>query len=528
MKVQRNIYITVLLVAVVAVAGWQIHRLQLKHALTRYRAELAAKGEKLTFSELRAGWKPPAHNRAGLFLQASRMLGQTGVSRTNPPPAMLTVARGKAAPGWKMPAILSWGHATNSWEELESDLAEKRDAIELLHKISAHPEFDFGLYYETGFSLLLPHLSQFKGCAQTLGSAAALELRKGNPSEAVEHIRAMLALSSGLEREPIVVSQLARIAVVQITIGTIWDLLQSPAVTEADLRLIQTNLAALEFAAAMGRSYECERAMNSSTIERMRETGNVASALGLSGPRRSPAPASGSTLDVVIDHAERYFSPKVIHDRAVELTWSSTSSFQDEIISLKAMQVMVECARSLQTDASYQEALTKCDASLASLGMKPAKEDSDGLWMDQSTLSLATLHKLFTQPPLALRNSLRRVQRIEASRTLAVTAIALQRYHLIRGEYPADITALQPEFLSTIPHDPVDGQPLRYRRSPDGSFLLYSVGEDGRDDNGDPMPSDSSKKSLAWDAGRDWVWPQPATAEQIETYYQENAKKSSR
>ena len=32
----------------------------------------------------------------------------------------------------------------------------------------------------------------------------------------------------------------------------------------------------------------------------------------------------------------------------------------------------------------------------------------------------------------------------------------------------------------------MDGQPLRYRRNADGTFLLYSVGENGKDDGGDP------------------------------------------
>ena len=245
------------------------------------------------------------------------------------------------------------------------------------------------------------------------------------------------------------------------------------------------------------------------------------------GTRRSPAPASVPILDVVKDRAERYFSPKVIHDRAVELSWTSTSSFRDELISLKALQVMIECSRSLQTNASYQEAFAKCDASLALLGIKSAKEDSDFFRMGQPDLSLAMLHYLFAESPLILRKYLSRVQRIEVSRALAVTALALQCYHLVHGKYPGDITALQPEFLSTIPRDPVDGQPLRYHRNADGSYVLYSVGEDGRDDNGDPMPTDSSKKSLAWETGRDWVWPQPATAEEIEIYYREKAKKPS-
>ena len=32
----------------------------------------------------------------------------------------------------------------------------------------------------------------------------------------------------------------------------------------------------------------------------------------------------------------------------------------------------------------------------------------------------------------------------------------------------------------------MDGQPLRYRRNADGTFLLYSIGENGKDDGGNP------------------------------------------
>jgi len=45
-----------------------------------------------------------------------------------------------------------------------------------------------------------------------------------------------------------------------------------------------------------------------------------------------------------------------------------------------------------------------------------------------------------------------------------------------------------------LPHDVVTGDSLKYRRTADGRFLLYSVGWNEKDDDGDS------------DKG-DWVWP---------------------
>ena len=65
-------------------------------------------------------------------------------------------------------------------------------------------------------------------------------------------------------------------------------------------------------------------------------------------------------------------------------------------------------------------------------------------------------------------------------RRIVVTAIALERYRLRHKEYPARLSDLTPEFLSKLPIDFMDGKPLRYRPKDDGTYLLYSVGEDGK------------------------------------------------
>jgi hypothetical protein len=72
----------------------------------------------------------------------------------------------------------------------------------------------------------------------------------------------------------------------------------------------------------------------------------------------------------------------------------------------------------------------------------------------------------------------------------AQVLIALRRHQLDRGELPAGLESLVPEFLDAVPLDPYDGKPLRY--APERR-LLYSVGNDFIDANGVPAARGLSK-----------------------------------
>jgi hypothetical protein len=72
-----------------------------------------------------------------------------------------------------------------------------------------------------------------------------------------------------------------------------------------------------------------------------------------------------------------------------------------------------------------------------------------------------------------------------ALHTLTITALALERHHRAHGTYPDDLAALVPTYLASIPIDPIDNAPLRYRAdSARVTFTLWSIGPNAIDDGG--------------------------------------------
>jgi len=79
----------------------------------------------------------------------------------------------------------------------------------------------------------------------------------------------------------------------------------------------------------------------------------------------------------------------------------------------------------------------------------------------------------------------------------AQTAIAVERYRCAHdSQLPADLNELVPTYLPSVPRDPFDGQPLRFKRLNSG-YVVYSIGSDLRDDGG--SEGDPNKRTSAKD-----------------------------
>ena len=123
-----------------------------------------------------------------------------------------------------------------------------------------------------------------------------------------------------------------------------------------------------------------------------------------------------------------------------------------------------------------------------------------------------------------------RAAEVESLRRILITAIALERCRGKHGSYPNSLAKLSPEFLKTPLPDFMDGQPLRYRPTDDGHFLLYSVGLDGADNGGKMRQRTGSpgfERPLRRGAAPpefDLVWPLPASEAAIQELHQQEVR----
>ena len=122
----------------------------------------------------------------------------------------------------------------------------------------------------------------------------------------------------------------------------------------------------------------------------------------------------------------------------------------------------------------------------------------------------------FAQLEGFLDNYAQKVARGQTAVNLARVALALERYRLAHREFPEALDVLAPQFLEKIPHDVIGGGPLKYRRTNDGQFVLYSIGWNETDDGGVVEPkvvgvSDRVIRNPILDYSQgDWVWRYPA------------------
>jgi hypothetical protein len=411
---------------------------------------------------------------------------------TSPPPAMSMVAPGRAMIGWQQPDIRS-SDGTNSWEDLGRELVGVKNDLGSFQSLTNHPVLDFNLDYQKGFDLLLPYLAPLKRSVQWLNASALYDLHQGNPQNACADVRAMLAIVNGEADERILISQLVRIAMASISVNATWEILRDPKVSDNDLAQLQRDWQSLEFVSPLERTILFERAENAQEFEQIRESSEKFNKLWRNFYGPNAYLASGSKRSLFLRKWD-------------EIRWRWFWSYQDELSGLQGLQVVVEATRMAETNRSFQSTELFLNTNFTQRNRKQGSVDG--------------LRGVFSAN--ASGAALRKAARVQTARNVVVTAIALKRYELQHHQLPNTLDELIPEFLKSIPTDYMDGQPLRYRRNGDGTFLLYSVGENGLDDGGNPAFLKYVQSSnYYWQNSEaiDWVWPQPATSEEIQAYY---------
>ena len=466
-----------------------------RRAWEKFRAEWEAKGEQFDIAAFIPKPVPPEQNFATTPLLAplldydrhtpGKWRDPAGWNRANALAGAFNDVRGR-----KVPKTGNWQTATfaelDEWRDYfagntnfpfaspPKDAA--RDVLAALRKFdaeldeltaaAARPYSVFPVHYEEHINTLLPHLATLKGIAQLARLRAVARLGADDKAGALRDVRLGLRLAEAGRSEPITISHLVRIASLQIVMQAVWEGLARHQWTEEQLAELQSALANIRLLDDYSRTIRGERAFSNLMIDELR-TGRMAmSSLG---------DALGSSENQGVVSSAGWVVPG---------GW-----FYQNQLTLNRL---------------YQErCLPLVDATKHRVYARQTREADDVPELKNRGLYNIFARLLFP----AITKIAAKFANGQTTVDLATVACALERHRLATGQYPTQLDLLVPRFIVKIPTDVITGELLKYRRDPDGTFVLYSVGWNETDDGGE---AGVTKSGAATDPNKgDWVWRYP-------------------
>jgi len=343
--------------------------------------------------------------------------------------------------------------------------------------------------------MLLRPAAPLRNLSQELGTRAVLDLHDGNRESAWTNLLAASRLVTAWEIEPVEVSQLVRFTCAGISFNATWQVLQAGGWPDSQLASLQREWESVDFFTSLPETAAFSRASASATCQL---------------ERQQPLPGLG------IAFREIFRSPQSalagLNYRWSQIRYHHHGSYEDEkALLLYFRDREVELRRAVPCKTWLEMRQLPGITNIAPFQSKYPSRIQTMLNSRQMGLRLQR----------GGQGILGRAAEAEVRRRLLVTAIALERYRGRHGSYPKTLPELVPELLKDAPTDFMDGQPLRYRLTEDGYFVLYSVGLDCVDNGGEMprrgrgmlegFPGAGWQQVTEWQ-GTDLVWPRPASA----------------
>jgi hypothetical protein len=340
----------------------------------------------------------------------------------------------------------------------------------LIRKALKRPAMRMNGEYSAPYEIPIPNFVTVRSIVQTLSAMAQCELLEGKPEEALRDLTLMHDLCRIMEgdRPMTLVAAMIDVAVNGLYAGTIADGLRWQGWREPQLAALDEQLKSINVLSPVKQSFDAERVADCHILETL----SPAQVLELINSSNASCDAHSwkareqSLLAKLIPRGWLY---------QVLVIGANPNPQSDFAGSLDPVRQIVfpnkAQAPSPQDDTTFSH------------------------WSPCNRLA----NYLATTAAPNLRKACQTTARNQTMVNQARIACALGRYHLAHDEYPETLNALVPQFIATIPHDVIGGQPPHYRRTADGTFILYSIGWDGRDNGG------ASRKT---DAEGDWVWPE--------------------
>lgn len=295
-----------------------------------------------------------------------------------------------------------------------------------------------------GAHVSLKHLVLLKRLVQL--DAFQIIVRAKNPTKEISTI---IGMAHSLDEEPVLISKLVRIAMLKIAVAALEHRLNEDALSDSDMELLCKMFAEAAKTNQMANAFIGDRACFLSVFNmKPDEIAQLADSDEERSSKRTKKLFAG------FQYYLGRFAGVFDLDKKIYLQVMATNIFLASTFP-KSISPINDLAET--TSRKFQNSRFRF-----------------------------TLSKMLLPP---FRSAIAKEATSLSEVQTAQTALAVERFRLAHGKLPEKLDELVPQFLSNVPTDPFDSEPLRFKLMEKG-YVIYSIGSDGEDNGGRERPAD--------------------------------------
>jgi len=410
---------------------WAADETQWSQQLAAELAELEAQGIPLTIAEVPPRDVPDEQNAAAVYMQVFHVHWDTEQRRTGDQEI-------GGISGEEATMVADYLNPENrefiaaAVHEL-FDRTQVQSAIKALRIVSLMPHAVFPVNWDEGLGALFPHLTKFRQATRLVLAYALMLHDQGQTDEALEWCRVNFRMSQHAASEPTFIAQLLGMAMQQMTLETVEEIIANQPLEAATATSFADFLGEVDLREAYTRAIIGEMTLGRFVFEQLRHY-----------------PAAGREI------AASFFGDR--HSDLQKYCSEAGRSLRefDELAYLRAMRLWIEASE------------------------LPSRE-AEAVWDQvQTEINVAGPDAILTStlvPALALDRMATKIDLAQARIDVARIAFALKAHKHIHGAYPEDLAELQKGLSWQLPKDVFTGEDYAYKIDAEG-FVLYSEARD--------------------------------------------------
>jgi hypothetical protein len=348
-----------------------------------------------------------------------------------------------------------WPHPEEAGEPAADILMalEKHKATmaELAQAAKDRPLCQFDIKYEAHFAALLPHVGPLRNFTKNFSLRALAHLGNDDPEAALADVRMGLFLTESMRQEPLLISQLVRIACLNIALQPVWEGLKEEKWNTEQLTNLEKQLATIELLKGYQMSILGERELANLAIDQMAINPKVFNKL-VEGEAHKIGLAPAGWLR----HNQKRLNEMHL-------------KFSQRIVDPKARRIHPDIAVAFNKELNVR------------------------------TKRKLPIHDMFSMLLLpAIDKVAIKTGAAQSAVDHARIGCLLELHKIKHKQYPAKLADLK----KPLRLDPYNGKPYIYKVDQEGRYQLYGIGWNQKDDGGGIVKkgdrTDLEKGDLVW------------------------------